>query len=109
MTAHRRVATAIMLVGLATAGMMSGSTPALAYTNPLDCDSGPSSINCLLTNGGANEVWYINNVHYAPGDGQDSIFSRCQRDTQVGIYVEYTGGDGYGSAATSLYCGLVAQ
>jgi len=95
-----------MLAGLVTAGLTTWSTPAQAYTNPLDCNGGPKTVDCLLTNGGVSEVWYINDVHYDAGDGQDSIWAHCQESTWVGIYVEYTGGDGYGSAATSVYCGF---
>ena len=105
MKVRRAVAVATSLGGFAAAALMASAAPAQASQPALDCSGGPS-IDCFLPYGGTNEVWYINGSHYTAGDNQDSIYTRCSRGTTVEVYVTYTGGDGWGSAGASFYCGF---
>ena len=110
MRTSRKTAVGASLVGLAVTGMMSLAVPAQGYTNPLQCDSSVHYVNCDLTGYvTGNERWYFNDVYYPAGDNQSGVSFRCDPYTWVGVYVTYTGGDGYGSAGNSAYCGLVEQ
>lgn len=109
MRTSRRTTVVASLVGLAATALVSVAVPAQAYTNPLACDSNGVYADCWLGWGATNQRWYFNSVYYPAGDNQSEVYVHCQRNTQVGVIVYYTGGDGYGAAANSVYCALVQQ
>jgi hypothetical protein len=110
MRASRKAGLGASLVGLVAAGLVSVAVPAQAYTNPLQCDSEVHYVSCNLVGYyTGNERWYFNDVYYPAGDNQSVVSFRCTPYTWVGIYITYTGGDGYGAAGNSAYCGLVQQ